>query len=167
MIWALGSRFNDGGKWLVLEGAEAGWWECALTPALPTFESSVSSLSFPAAVGMIVCQLAWCPTSDVDRHRATKYLAIVVRVDPSFSGLALVELEVRIMDLEHAARTCTKLSFQYTKLRQIHLRYFYAFLVTYVPVCLDPSSEEEELENPEMKLISEECEHMGGWQGSH
>lgn len=38
------------------------------------------------------------------------------------------------------------------KLKQMHLRYFYAFLVTYIPVCLDPSSEEEELENPEINM---------------
>lgn len=74
-------------------------------------------------------------------------------MDPSFSGLVLVELEVRITDPKYAAHTCTNLSFQYTKLRQIHLMYFYAILVTCIPVCLDPPSEEEELENPEMKLI--------------
>lgn len=45
--------------------------------------------------------------------------------------------------------------------------YFYTFLVTGVPVCLDPPSEEEEPENTEMKLIWEEREHAGGWQGSH
>ena len=72
MIWALGSKFSDSGKWLFLEGAEAGQWERALTPALAALELSVSSLSFPAGVGMMVCQLAWSPACDVDGHHATK-----------------------------------------------------------------------------------------------
>lgn len=102
---------------------------------------------------MMACQLTWSPTSDVGGHHATKYMAIILRVDPSCSGLALVELEVRIMAPRYAAHTCTNLSFQYFKLRHVHLMYFYVFLVTCIPVCLGPPSKEEEMENPEMKLM--------------
>lgn len=74
-----------------MKGDEVGWWECTQTPVLAAHKSSVSSSPFPAGVGMMLCQLAWSPTSDIDRHQAAKELAIVFRMDPSFPGLVLLE----------------------------------------------------------------------------
>lgn len=62
-----------------------------LDSVLAAQEPSVSNSLFPAGVGKILCQLAWSPNSDIDRHQATKELAIVLRVDPSFQGLVLLE----------------------------------------------------------------------------
>lgn len=148
VICAFGSKFNDSGKLLFLEAA---------------LKLSMSSL-------FIACQSrnddvpgwALSSTPDVGGHHATKSLATVWGW--------ILPCTVGVRGEDHGPHVCSPYLYKSVfPVRLVKASTFNVFLCLSSHrclVCFDPVLEKE-LDNPEMKLIWEECEHEGGWHGSH